>query len=210
MTKINSLILAGLIPVGIAMTGCSAPPKVSATVAAAHGQATPEAQLDFWHSLAEAPVTSNDDAFHGLLLTLDGTSADSYEARVEALKSKGLLPAGFSAPADQAITRGVLSVALAKHLGMRGGVMNFVTGGNTKRYSTRELVAEGILPPSTPNQTLSGAEFVGVMGAVEDYVRGGPDAITGSIAPVTQAEPAAPARSENPDETPSSIQRQIP
>src|ERR1700722_8351976 len=31
-----------------------------------------DAQLSFWHELAERHLTSNDDAFHGLLLYLDG------------------------------------------------------------------------------------------------------------------------------------------
>ena len=42
-----------------------------------------DAQIDFWHELADEPVTTNDDAFHGLLLYVDGKddSAD-YAGRV--------------------------------------------------------------------------------------------------------------------------------
>lgn len=188
----------------IILGGCSTA-RVTTPVTTAHGAATPEAQMDFWHALAEAPVTSNDDAFHGLLLSIDGASPDNYAARVEALKAKGLLPADYSAPADQAVTRGVLARAVTKHLKIRGGVMNTLTGSNTQRYTTRELVAEGILPPSSQNQTFSGAEFVGFLGAVEDYARGGPDAVAGSL-----AGPTPPAEEPPATESPASIQRQLP
>jgi len=42
------------------------------------------------------------------------------------------------------------------------------------RYATRELQFAGIYPPSSPQQTFSGAEFLGIMGRVEDWQRGNP------------------------------------
>ena len=39
-------------------------------------------------------------------------------------------------------------------------------------YATRELVYLELYPPSTPNQTFSGAEYVGIIGRIEDYQRG--------------------------------------
>jgi hypothetical protein len=43
---------------------------------------------------------------------------------------------------------------------------------NCSRYATRELVYLELYPPSTPNQTFSGAEYVGIIGRIEDYQRG--------------------------------------
>src|SRR5205814_6508545 len=72
----------------------------------------PDSQLEFWHTLATRPVTSNDEAFHGLLLYADGQdAARDYAARVSALKSRKMLPANFDRPADQAVERGPLAVA---------------------------------------------------------------------------------------------------
>jgi hypothetical protein len=34
------------------------------------------------------------------------------------------------------------------------------------------LVYLELYPPSTPNQTFSGAEYVGIIGRIEDYQRG--------------------------------------
>jgi hypothetical protein len=135
------------------------------------GGSDEDTQLEFWHALAEQPVTSNDDAFHGLLLFLDGTDpAADYAGRVAALKERRLLPKGFDAPAEQAVDRGTLAVALSRALRIRGGVVMSLTGA-TPRYATKELVFLGIFPQSSPNQTFSGTEYLGIIGKAEDYQR---------------------------------------
>ena len=116
----------------------------------------PEAQLDFWHTLADRPVTSNDDAFHGLLLFLDGQDpANDYAGRVAELKKRGLLSGGFNQSAGQAVDRGTLAVAIAKVLKIRGGLAMHAFGV-TPRYATKELVYLDVYPLSSPNQTFSG------------------------------------------------------
>jgi hypothetical protein len=132
----------------------------------------PNEQLEFWNRLAEQPVTSNDDAFHGLLLYLDGNDpADNYAGRVRTLRSRKMLPAGFDQQPDEAIERGTLAVALLKALDIKGGLMLRVLGP-TPRYAVRELVFMELYPPSSPQQTFSGEEFLGIMGKIEDYQRG--------------------------------------
>ena len=126
------------------------------------------AQLGFWHELADRHVTSNDDAFHGLLLYIDGhDDSASYNQRVAALQSKGLLPASFSCPANEAVTRGTLAVAIVKLLDVKGGWVMHVFGP-TQRYAVKEMIYMGIYPPSSPQQTFSGTEFVGVIGKIDD------------------------------------------
>ncbi len=130
-----------------------------------------DSQMEFWHSLAERHVTSNDEAFHGLLLYVDGKddSAD-YAQRVATLKSRGMLPAGFSGPAHQAVDRGVLAVGIVKVLDLKGGLFLHLFP-KSERYAVRELVFDGVYPSSSPNQTFSGTEFVGVVGKMEDFQR---------------------------------------
>jgi hypothetical protein len=128
-----------------------------------------DSQMNFWHDLADQRVTCNDDAFHALLLYSDGKDdSKTYDDRVAALKAKGLLSQSFSKPANQAVGRGVLAVAIVKLLGIKGGWVMHVFGP-TERYATKELEYDGIYPPSSPQQTFSGAEFVGIMGKVDDY-----------------------------------------
>jgi len=130
-----------------------------------------DVQMEFWHRLVDRKLTSNDEAFHGLLLFLDGEDpAEDYTARVTILKERNLLSEDFDEPADAAVRRGSLAVAIAHALRIRGGLTMRIFGP-TPRYATRELQYLSIYPPSSPHQTFSGAEFLGIMGRVEDYER---------------------------------------
>ena len=158
---------------GLLISGCA---SVPAGKSVESGLATkPDAtEVQFWHDLESRPLTTNDDAFHGLLLYLDGADpASDYGARVSVLKQRGLLPANFHGGEDDAIERGTLAVALVKVLHLRGGV-TMQLFGVTPRYAMRELVYRRIYPESGENQLFSGAEFVGIIGRVEDFAEGDP------------------------------------
>lgn len=147
--------------------------KVPDSLVQTYGSDEPDAQLDFWHNLAEKPLASNDEATHALLLFLDGSGQNlTYDQRVALLKDRKLLPKGFSAPADEAVQRGVLAYALVEALKIRGGVTLRIFG-NSQRYATKELVDMGLFPLSSTEQTFSGTELVGIFGRAEDYQRGG-------------------------------------
>jgi len=142
-----------------------------------------DAQLEFWHTLANQPLTSNDEAFHGLLLYLDGEDpAKNYTERVEILKLRKMLPSGFKGVADDAVSRGDLAVAIVRTLDIKGGLTMRVFGPSP-RYAVRELTYQAVYPPSSPNQTFSGAEFVGIIGRVEDYQRGNPADVPAEVLP---------------------------
>jgi hypothetical protein len=154
-----------------AVVGCQ-PAHVTNPVAAKLSGDDMDAQMEFWHQLETRPITCNDDAFHGLILYLDQSDPNpDYVSRVSALKSRGLLPASFNGKADEAVTRGTLAVALANALKIKGGLMMHLSP-NCDRYATRELVYMDLFPPSTPNQTFSGAEYLGIIGRIEDYQHG--------------------------------------
>ena len=155
----------------IFLAGCQTA-RVGRPLTSELGGNEPEQQLEFWHRLAEQPVTSNDDAFHGLLMFLDGDdAAEDYAGRVRALRRRGMLPKGFDQAPDRAIERGTLAVALLKALKIEGGLALRLLGP-TPRYAVRELVFVGLYPPSSPQQTFSGTEFLGIIGKAEDYQRG--------------------------------------
>jgi hypothetical protein len=132
----------------------------------------PSAQIEFWHALPTRRAVGNDEAFHALLLLLDGADpAADYAGRVRAMTGRGLLPSGFAEPPDAAIRRGTLAGVLARALPVRGGLTMRLFGARD-RYATREMEYAGLFPPSSPHQTFSGPEFLGIMGRVEDYQRG--------------------------------------
>ncbi|MDB5327382.1 MAG: hypothetical protein JWM57_2951 [Phycisphaerales bacterium] len=167
LRRLKTTLLIGL----LAITGCELA-KVKNSVVAEHGGSTDDAQMDFWHDLNDAKIACNDDAFHAILLYLDSKDEyTDYVARLNGMKSRGLLPTGFNAPANESVERGTVAVVLVKAMQIKGGLMMHVTGASP-RYAVRELCFEGIYPPSTPNQTFSGSELVGIIGRVEDYQRG--------------------------------------
>lgn len=168
----RAAIAASLLLAALALAGCQTA-RVAQPLTVSFGADEPDARMEFWHALSEQPVASNDDAFHAVLLSFDGADpAPDYAARVERLKARGMLPKGFNGAANEAVDRGNLAVALSRALGIKGGLTMRLAGGASPRYAVRALQYRGLYPESSPNQTFSGAEFVGVMGRVEDYQRG--------------------------------------
>lgn len=166
----------------LALVGCKSA-RVEQPLTRTLGSSDVETQLEFWHQLAERPVTCNDEAFHGLLLYLDGDDAnDDYAARVQSMKSRGMLPGNFDEPPEKAVSRGTLAVAIVRALQIKGGVMLHVASRHP-RYATRELVFLELYPPSSPHQTFTGGEFLGIMGRVEDWQRGNPADVPAAVLP---------------------------
>jgi len=129
-------------------------------------------------------VTSNEEAFHGLLLYMDGSDPDAtYEARVRDLKSRRLIPPDFKHGPNEAVSRGTLAVAMVGALHIKGGLMMHLVGP-TPRYALRELEYRGLYPISSENQTFSGAEYLGIIGKMDDYQH------TGAPPPVVVKRPA--------------------
>jgi len=160
----------GVLLVLVALAGCRTAQVAEPLTRELAGN-EPEAQIEFWHTLAERPVVSNDEAFHGLLLFLDGRDpADDYAGRVAELQSRGMLPKNFKRDAHEAVRRGDLAVGILKILEMRGGVILRVFGPSP-RYATRELEYANVYPRSSPHQTFTGAQFLALIGRIEDMER---------------------------------------
>jgi hypothetical protein len=156
----------------LALGGCHATTShVAQPLAPELSKSDPDAQVEFWHALPDRKAVSNDEAFHGLLLFADGDdkSAD-YAGRVDTLKQRRLIPGNFTGAAAEPVRRGTVAVALAQILSIRGGLTMHVFGPSP-RYAVRELQYAGLFPPSSPQQTFSGAEFLGIIGRAEDYQR---------------------------------------
>jgi hypothetical protein len=155
----------------IVLGGCHSTTHVAQPLAPELAKSDPDSQVEFWHTLPNHKAVSNDEAFHGLLLFADGDdpSAD-YAGRVETLKQRRMLPGGFNAAAGEPVRRGTVAVALAQVLSIRGGLTMHLFG-SSPRYAVRELQYAGLFPPSSPQQTFSGAEFLGIIGRAEDYQR---------------------------------------
>ncbi|MBL8762827.1 MAG: hypothetical protein JNM07_00980 [Phycisphaerae bacterium] len=129
------------------------------------------AEMNFWHSLPSRATISNDEALHGLILTVDGEDPTAaYEQRVEMARARGWVGMGFDEPPDLAARRGMLARAIAVACEIRGGIVMRLFGVSD-RYATRELVYLGLMIESTENQAISGLEYLGVMQKVQDHLQ---------------------------------------
>ncbi len=138
-------------------------------------------EMEFWHELPGRAVVANGDALVGLIFLAAGGSTSAGEApmadligsgyaeRIEYAKQRGWLAPDFDEVPDLAVRRGVIARALADICQVRGGVMMHLLGP-TERYSARELEYLGIMPPGSPNQIVTGGEFIGVIGQAQDYI----------------------------------------
>jgi hypothetical protein len=131
---------------------------------------SPAAELDFWSGLESRGAVTVNDALHGLFIVADG--ADPYEAwddRLTAARQRGWLPARAEPQANASASVGMVAVATCKILSIRGG-LTMTLLGPTPRYCTRELVFLEILPPRSEHQSLSGIEFIDLVGRLEDHL----------------------------------------
>jgi len=181
----RSLLIAGsrvLVAAVLAIAGCQTA-RVADPLTRSMGGSDPDQQMDFLHTLADRPIASNDEAFHGLVLFMQGNDpAADYPARVAWLRARNMLPAGFAESADHAVERGTLAVALVRALSIKGGLTMSVLGP-TQRYAVRELQYLDIYPASSPNQTFKGSEFLSILSKAEEYQKNHG----------TQAAPAVPS-----------------
>lgn len=162
--------IAAMFITGILLGGCGNAQVANPLTQSLAGN-DPDSRIAFWHTLAERKVTSNDEAFHGLLLLIDDNDpAADYAGRVKVLKEQGLLPRDFDQPADQAVYRGTLAVVICNALDIKGGVVMRLVGTNG-RYASRELQYLNIFPDGSPHQTFRGDEYLYVIGRTEDYQR---------------------------------------
>lgn len=195
--RFERLLNCALLAVLGALAGCSAIPSAT-PVLGSGGAGSNISEMEFWHTVARQPVCTNDDALHGLLLYLEGEDACvDYPARVARLKSSGLLPPRFNAPAAGGATRGTVAFFAVKLLDLRGGLTAGILG-HSERTAIRTMEYRDLLPPSGEGQVLTGAQFVGIVGRIEDYRAGDPSKLSAAEMPPFSPGGAGTLRAELP------------
>lgn len=153
-----------------AVTGCARTVADASLVERAEIQ---QDELEFLSELENQAVVTNDDALHGLFLLERGEDPfETYEQRVEEARRLGWLPLkGDPPPANESATVGMVSVAIVRTAGIKGGITMRVLGP-TQRAATRELVFLTVLPDRTARQALTGPEFIEVLGRADRLLLG--------------------------------------
>lgn len=149
----------------VGMVGCARTVLESSAVDDWPGE---EAELDYLEALESQRVVTNHDALHGLLLLADGTdSHETYEQHLADARQRGWLAHDAGPEANESAAIGMMAVAACDILAIRGG-LTMRLFGPSPRYCTRELIFLDILPARTEHQSLSGLEFIDLLGRIED------------------------------------------
>ena len=155
-------------------------------------------ELEFLAQLDKATIVTNDDALHGLFLFQRGEDPfETFEQRAEEARRLGWIPLkGDFPPANESATVGMVSVALSRITGVRGGLtMRLV--GPTPRAATREMIYMGVIPDRTENQAMTGPEFVEFLGRA--------DRLLVSETPLDVEERIQQLNGRSPDDLPEAV-----
>ena len=152
--------------------GCGLTDRSTLEQSASARFSTADESLDFLDALDTQPITTNDDALHGLLILVDYQPApDSWKGRAEAAVTLGwLTERHIPANPNESARVGMIAVCICHVLDVRGG-LSMRLAGRTPRYCTRELVHMGLIPGITENEALSGSEFLALLAATEQKLR---------------------------------------
>jgi hypothetical protein len=190
------------------LSGCGLNARTTIDSPASTQFPTDADSLDFWDTLEVQPVTTNDDALHGLLLLVQQDPiAETWESRLSAARSRGWIGEKTTLEPNESAQMGMIAVCLCHILDVQGG-LSMRMFGRIPRYSTRELVHIGLIPGITEHEALSGAEFIALLGAAEqrqsiDHALAVREASAEVAEPVADAPgPDAPEAEPTPD-TPS-------
>ncbi|MDG1837218.1 MAG: hypothetical protein P8I91_00260 [Phycisphaerales bacterium] len=190
------------------LSGCGLTARTSIESPASHQYPADADSLDFWDTLEAQPVTTNDDALHGLLLLVQqNPPTETWESRLTAAQTKGWIGEKTTLEPNESAQMGMIAVCLCHILDVQGG-LSMRMFGRIPRYSTRELVHIGLIPGITEHEALSGAEFIALLGAAEqrqsiDHALAVRNASAAVAEPVADAPgPDAPEAEPTPD-TPS-------
>lgn len=125
----------------------------------------------FWSDLETRRIVTNNDALHGLMLSVDdGDPHETYEDRLRDSVARGWLPTDRTPetmPANTSARMGDLAMAACKIADIRGG-LTMTIFGLSPRYATRELVALEIIPDRSEGQAITGLEFIEFASRVQD------------------------------------------
>ena len=154
-----------ILSIGLIAASCQSPQPVEVVfVDAEFSNTLPErdsAQLAY--ELSQKTWCSNNDAFSMVILLMDGEDKyHNFDERIVALDVKGIANAAWDIDADKPVTKGTLAYMLCRAMDIKGGLMMRLF--DSRRYSYREAVSQGLMLKGSESEPLTGPEVVGIMG----------------------------------------------
>lgn len=149
------------------LAGCAQGPRMTG---AGVKFAEAEDSAAFLDRISSQPSVTENDAFRGILLLLDGKdSAATFADRVKALESRRIVNPAWTYSASRAITRGKLAYMVYQACKMQGG-LTLTLAGPTERYCLREMQFIRMFGPGAVYGDVSGMELVSVLNRADDYM----------------------------------------
>ena len=140
---------------------------VFSALPAGEGEVTSDAK--FFYELTNKQYCTTDEASRGVLYFVDGTDTSAnFQERAARVQMHGLVKKNWENNPQAPITKGKTAYMFARALELTGGVMYNVTNASV-RYALRELIYKDIIKGGSEGDTVSGAEYVGILGRADDY-----------------------------------------
>ena len=115
------------------------------------------------------------EAYRAMLMLADGEDKyTDFDARRQALESRGIARAEWGLRREACIDRGSVAYMVCQVIKLRGGI-NFnlfgrLTGVGDRRYAVRELAYVEIMEPAAPYRYITGGELVDVVAKADRYM----------------------------------------
>ncbi len=121
-------------------------------------------------AIGSKPIASINDGIVMVLMLAGKQVPDNFNARLEAVKVLGLLPAKFDKKEDTVMLRGDLAMMVARYLKPGGSFLYAICAGG--RYSYKLLVFHEIMPPYKSEwDAMNGEELLEVVRLAENFKR---------------------------------------
>jgi len=157
---------------GLTLSGCS---PNSGSVPADKTLAIP-ADVDsaeFLDRASQIRAMDLDTALHGLCLLLDGQGSGDFQARLDRLRQRGVVPRSWTVSAGQTLTKGHLAYMVYQACGVREKGAALTLLGPSRRLCLRELQYYGMMSEGGLSAPVTGMEYVAVLTRADGVRRTG-------------------------------------
>jgi len=136
------------------------------------------AYLDY---ISSKPTVTQADAIKGILLLLGEKRQMTFAQAVKTLLDKRIVSPNWQFNPTKPITKGQVAYMAYQLCRMTGGLTILLTGPSC-RYCLKELQYRGIMSPGMPYNSVTGMEYVAILGRVDEYLQ------TGTVSGAEQRE----------------------
>ncbi|MCD4699488.1 MAG: hypothetical protein K8R91_02825 [Phycisphaerae bacterium] len=113
-------------------------------------------------------TVSEAEAFEGVLLVLSEPHKATFAQAVTALRERKIVPANWGFQADRPVTKGKVAYMTYQACRIKGGLTLQLTGPS-QRYCLKELQYRGLMSPGVSYNTVTGMEFLAILGRIDEF-----------------------------------------